>query len=128
MRRCWPPIARLAAGATVRVRIPAREVILATRPPEGISLHNVLAGIVTAVHADAAFEHVMVQLAVGEVHLLAEVTRDAVTTLGITPGLPIQALIKSVSIDVLYLSHEQETKRLELLIFCLLCDHCSRTQ
>jgi len=91
----------LAVGATVRVRIPAREVILATRPPEGISLHNVLAGIVTAVHADTAFEHVMVQLAVGEVHLLAEVTRDAVTTLGITPGLPIQALIKSVSIDVL---------------------------
>ena len=91
----------LAVGTTVRVRIPAREVILATRPPEGISLHNVLAGIVTAVHADTAFEHVMVQLAVGEVHLLAEVTRDAVTTLGITPGLPIQAQIKSVSIDVL---------------------------
>ena len=91
----------LTAGAVVRVRIPAREVILATRPPEGISLHNVLAGTVTAVHADAAFEHVMVQLAVGEVRLLAEVTRDAVTTLGIAPGLPIQALIKSVSIDVL---------------------------
>jgi molybdate transport system ATP-binding protein len=91
----------LAAGATVRVRIPAREVILATRPPEGISLHNVLAGTVTAVHADAAFEHVMVQLAVGDVHLLAEVTRDAVTTLGIAPGVRIHALIKSVSIDVL---------------------------
>ena len=83
------------------MRIPAREVILATRPPEGISLHNVLAGVVTAVHADPAFEHVMVQLAVGDVRLLAEVTRDAVTTLGITAGTPIHALVKSVSIDVL---------------------------
>jgi molybdate transport system ATP-binding protein len=88
----------LAAGTAVRVRIPAREVILATRPPEGISLHNVLAGVVTNIHADPAFEHVMVQLAVGEIRLLAEVTRDAVTTLGITVGAPIHALIKSVSI------------------------------
>jgi len=90
----------LTAGAAVRVRIPAREVILATRPPEGISLHNVLAGVVTDVHADPAFEHLMVQLAVGEIRLLAEVTRDAVTTLAIAPGMPIQALIKSVSINV----------------------------
>lgn len=62
---------------------------------------NVLAGAVTGVHADPAFEHVMVQLAVGEVRLLAEVTRDAVTMLGISAGTPIHALIKSVSIDVL---------------------------
>ena len=91
----------LADGAAVRVRIPAREIILATRPPEGISLHNVLAGVVTDVHADPAFEHVIVQLAVGDVRLLAEVTRDAVTTLGISAGAPIHALIKSVSIDVI---------------------------
>lgn len=91
----------LSTGTVVRVRIPAREVILATRPPEGISLHNVVSGLVTGVHADPAFDHVMVQLAVGDVRLLAEVTRDAVTSLGIAPGLPIQALIKSVSIDVL---------------------------
>lgn len=90
----------LASGAAVRVRIPAREIILSTRPPEGISLHNVVAGVVTDVHADPAFEHVMVQLAVGDVRLLAEVTHDAVTTLGIAPGMPVQALIKSVSIDV----------------------------
>jgi len=92
----------LASGTAVRVRIPAREVILANRPPEGISLHNTLAGVVTEVHADAAFEHVIVQLAVGEIQLLAEVTRDAVATLGIASGLPIHALIKSVSIDVVH--------------------------
>jgi molybdate transport system ATP-binding protein len=89
-----------ATGATVRVRIPAREVILASRAPEGLSLHNVLHGTVAAVHPDEAFEHVMVQVAVGGTRLLAEVTRDAVTRLGIAPGAPIHALVKSVSIDV----------------------------
>ena len=97
-----PSARMLAADAAVRVRIPAREVILATRPPEGISVHNVLAAVVTDVHTDPAFEHAMVQLAVGDIRLLAEVTRDAVVTLGIAPGMPIQALVKSVSIDVLH--------------------------
>ena len=59
------------------MRIPAREVILATRAPEGLSLHNVLPGTVSAIHADPAFDHVIVQIAVGGVLLLAEVTRDA---------------------------------------------------
>jgi molybdate transport system ATP-binding protein len=90
----------VAAGATVRVRIPAREVILASHAPQGLSLHNVLAGTVTAVHPDVAFEHVMVQVAVGGTSLLAEVTRDAVARLGITSGAPIHALVKSVSIGV----------------------------
>ena len=57
----------VAAGTTVRVRVPAREVILATREPEGLSLHNALAGAVAAIHADPAFDHVIVQVAVGRV-------------------------------------------------------------
>jgi molybdate transport system ATP-binding protein len=91
----------VAMGATVRVRIPAREVILATREPEGLSLHNVLSGGVAGIHADPAFDHVIVQIAVGRVLLLAEVTRDAIERLGIANGVRVYALIKSVSIDVL---------------------------
>ena len=90
----------VAIGTTVRVRIPAREVILATREPEGLSLHNVLSGTVSAIHADPAFDHVIVQIAVGRVLLLAEVTRDAIARLGIVVGMPVHALIKSVSIDL----------------------------
>jgi molybdate transport system ATP-binding protein len=90
----------LAEGTRVRVRIPAREVILATRQPEGVSLHNVLPGTVAAVHLDPAFEHAIVQVAVGELLLLAEVTRDAVTALGMAPGGAIHALVKSVSIEL----------------------------
>jgi molybdate transport system ATP-binding protein len=91
----------VATGTTVRVRIPAREVILATREPEGLSLHNVLSGTVAAIHADPAFDHVIVQVAVGRVLLLAEVTRDAISRLNLAVGSHVHALIKSVSIDLL---------------------------
>jgi molybdate transport system ATP-binding protein len=88
-------------GSKVRLRIPAREVILATSEPQGLSLHNALSGTVSAIHVDPAFEHVIVQVAVGEVLLLAEITRDAIATLGIAVGMRVYALIKSVSIDML---------------------------
>ena len=91
----------LGAGTTVRVRIPAREVILATREPDGLSLHNALSGTVSALSADPAFDHVIVQIAIGRVFLLAEVTRDAIDRLGIGVGTRLYALIKSVSIGVI---------------------------
>jgi molybdate transport system ATP-binding protein len=90
----------LTPDTTVRVRIPAREVILASRPPEGLSLHNVLTGTVTAVHLDPAFDHVVVQLGVARARLLAEVTKDAVTRLNLAVGRPVHALVKSVSIEM----------------------------
>jgi molybdate transport system ATP-binding protein len=95
------PARHLAATTAVRVRIPAREVILATSAPSGLSLHNVLSGTVAAIHDDAALDAVIVQLQVGRLMLLAEVTRDAVGTLEIRTGRQLHALIKSVSIDLL---------------------------
>jgi molybdate transport system ATP-binding protein len=91
----------LTIGQRVRVRIPARDVILATTRPHGLSLHNMLSGAVAAVHRDASPAQAIVQIAIGRLKLLAEVTSDAVRSLGISPGLEIHALIKSVSIDVL---------------------------
>ena len=91
----------LDAGTVVRVRIAARDVILATSEPDGLSLHNVLPGTVTALNADPAFDHIVVQIAVGEVLLLAEVTRDAIARLDLTSGKRLYALIKSVSIGVI---------------------------
>ena len=95
------PADSLAVGRKVRLRIPAREVILARKRPEGLSLRNTLAGVVSAVHADAASPHVTVQVAVGRALILAEVTSDAAAELEIVVGVPIFALVKSVSIDVL---------------------------
>jgi len=91
----------LDTGTTVRVRIPAREVILASQEPSGLSLHNALPGTVSAVTDDAAFDRVIVQIALGGVLLLAEVTRDAIRRLDIAVGRRVYALVKSVSIEVI---------------------------
>lgn len=99
--RLLAPGHTLTAGTRVRVRIPAREVILATAPPVGLSLHNVLRGTVTAVEGEEESGRATVQLAVGAVRLLAEVTGDAVTQLGIVEGRQLHALVKSVSLEVL---------------------------
>ncbi len=95
--------AQLPATATVRVRIPAREVILATSAPTGLSLHNVLPGIVSAIHEDTTLHAVIVQMTVGRILLLAQVTPDAITKLGIKVGDHLHALVKSVSIEVVAL-------------------------
>ncbi len=94
------PGKNLKAGAHVRIRIPAREVILATQEPTGLSIHNVLPATVNAVHRDASSDQMAVQLQVGSTRVLAEVTADAVDKLNIKEGQPIHALIKSVSLEV----------------------------
>jgi molybdate transport system ATP-binding protein len=95
------PAGHVAVNSVVRIRIPAREIVLATSPPVGLSLHNVLPAVVIAVHTDPGFEAIVIQLAYGGVTLLAEVTRDAVGRLGIAVGQHLYALVKSVSIEVL---------------------------
>ena len=90
----------VALGASVRVRVPAREVILASTAPSGLSLHNVLSGTISAIEAEPGLDQVVVQVSIGELLLLAEVTRDAVDRLRLAPGRPVHALVKSVSIDV----------------------------
>jgi molybdate transport system ATP-binding protein len=95
------PRAELERGTPVRVRIPARDVILATDAPAGLSLHNVLEGTVSAVSPDRDADTVIVQLAIGQAHLLAEVTRDAIDRLRVAEGARLHALVKSVSLEVL---------------------------
>jgi molybdate transport system ATP-binding protein len=94
------PARQLTAVTTVRVRIPAREVILATSAPTGLSLHNVLPGIVSAIHDDTTLDKAIIQMTVGRILLLAEVTRDAISKLDIKVGDHLHALVKSVSVEV----------------------------
>ena len=95
------PSRGLTAGMRVRLRVPAREVILATERPVGLSLRNALTGVVSAMHGDASADYVIVQLAIGDVRLLAEVTRESVAQLGIVEGRQLHALIKSMSLELL---------------------------
>jgi molybdate transport system ATP-binding protein len=87
-------------GATVRARIPARDVMLATSLPDGLSVQNVLAGVVQRVQIPGDVDAAMVEVAIGALVLAAEVTRDAVSRLALAPGRPVFALVKAVSVDV----------------------------
>ena len=84
----------------VRVRIPAREVILATRRPEEISLHNILTGAVFEIGPMSNRSLALVSVAVGATVLLSRVTLDAVSRLRLAPGVPVLALVKSVAVQV----------------------------
>jgi molybdate transport system ATP-binding protein len=87
----------LPVGAAVRLRIAARDVSLATTPPQGISILNILSGSVVEVVPDRD-SHMDVLVDVGE-RLWARVTRRSAADLGLAPGQPIHALIKAVAVD-----------------------------
>ena len=88
----------LPVGATVRVRIRARDVLIAVRPPEGLSARNVLPAVVKEVSSgDAAIADV--RLDVGGDTLIARVTRHSVLALGVKPGRRVFAIVKAVAFD-----------------------------
>jgi molybdate transport system ATP-binding protein len=99
--RLWVPLIAAPIGTALRLRIPAREIILATTAPDGISLHNIVPGHVRAVTEDPSRHAALVELNTGGAVLLARITPDAVARLGLTPGAPVLALIKSMAVDVL---------------------------
>ena len=95
------PLLNVPLGGECRMRIPAREVILASRAPEAISLHNVIPGTVRQIAPDTTQRSVVVEIALPNGALLARVTPDAVVRLNLTLGSPVLGLIKSTSIEVL---------------------------
>jgi molybdate transport system ATP-binding protein len=95
-----PLRAEQPVGARLRLRLRARDVAVATEPPRGVSMHNLLPCVLQDVAgAPGAPHEVFLRLAIGGSMLLARVTRDAVTVLGLMPGMPLWALIKSVTLD-----------------------------
>ena len=95
------PLLDAPEGTALRLRIPAREVILARDAPAAISVQNVLPGRVRAVVADAAQLAVLVEVAIGANALLARLTPDAVERLALRPGETVFALFKSMGVEIL---------------------------
>ncbi len=84
-------------GETLRIRIPAQEVILSSNPPEGLSALNVLSGQVDSIRAgDGPGAIVSVKTPAGIV--LARVTRRSVSALGLQPGVACHTVIKTVAL------------------------------
>jgi molybdate transport system ATP-binding protein len=88
----------LAPGERLRLRVRAREVMLATRAPEGISALNVIAGVVADIGAGEG-PVTDVRLDCHGEALLARLTRYSVAQLQLAPGMPVFALVKSVAFD-----------------------------
>jgi molybdate transport system ATP-binding protein len=84
-------------GASVRVQLLARDIILATEPPHALSVRNALEGTVSALTADQEDDAVLVTVDIGGAALLSRVTPQAVAALRLQPGLRVWALVKAVS-------------------------------
>lgn len=84
-------------GQTVRLRIAAQDVILATTPPSGISALNVLPVIISRI-GDADAHGVAVGLRAGNDHLLARVTRRSAGRMRLAVGQNIFAIIKATAV------------------------------
>ena len=85
-------------GTRVRLRIRARDVALATRRPDGISIQNVLHGTIVEIGWEEG-PFAEVNLDVGSVRLTARLTRRAADDLGLAQGRPVFALIKTIALD-----------------------------
>ncbi len=90
---------RLTLGDTVRLRIRARDVAIATVHPAGLSIRNVLKARVHSVTPEQGTAFADALLDIGAVQLRARITRAAAEDLSLTPGMEVFALVKSVSFD-----------------------------
>ncbi|MBV8097045.1 MAG: molybdenum ABC transporter ATP-binding protein [Acetobacteraceae bacterium] len=97
----WVPLLDAPVGAGCRIRVPAREVILAGKAPEEISLHNIVSGTVRRVAEGPERHSALVEIALSGGALLSRVTSDAIARLRLRSGSSVLALIKSTSIEVL---------------------------
>ena len=83
-------------GERVRVQLLARDIILATEEPRGLSVRNQLRGVITSV-VDDENEARLVTVDVGGTKVLSRVTRGAVDALGLLNGMSVWVLVKAVS-------------------------------
>ncbi|WP_019906814.1 molybdenum ABC transporter ATP-binding protein [Methylobacterium sp. 77] len=85
-------------GTAVRVRVPARDVLIATQRPVGLSARNLLEGRVVSIQAlgEAA---AMVEIDCNGAVLAARLTRASVDDLALVPGRAVYAVVKSVAFD-----------------------------
>jgi molybdate transport system ATP-binding protein len=84
-------------GATLRVQLLARDLIVATQAPQHLSVRNTLAGIVTAVSSDDT-DSDLIAIDIGGTVIMARVTKAATNDLGLAAGLRVWALVKVVSL------------------------------
>src|SRR5690606_24931162 len=88
----------IAVGQPVRLRIRARDVMIATERPKALSALNVLAGNIASI-ADGAGAEREVRIDCNGVCVLSRITEQSRQALALAPGLPVFAVVKTVSFD-----------------------------
>lgn len=92
------PAASAPVGHRVRVHIPARDVLLATVRPEGLSALNILEGRIAAM--DLCTDGMaMIRVDCQGAIIVSRITRLSVERLGLQTGQAIFTIIKSAALD-----------------------------
>lgn len=94
-----PLAPEIAIGESVRMRIRARDVAVATVAPVGLSIRNVLPGQIARLEVDEANGSAELLIDVGGPRLRARLTLAAVEDLQLAENLSVYALIKSVGLE-----------------------------
>jgi molybdate transport system ATP-binding protein len=92
------PFLDLPIGTSVRVRLRARDVMVANAPPAGLSALNVFPGKVIALRKSGEGD-VEVDIDCTGVRVAARLTRKSVETLRLAAEMPVYAIIKAVTMD-----------------------------
>lgn len=87
----------LPKDTLVRVRIHAREVTIATKRPENISVRNILEGRILEVRPAEGFLYDVIMDHNG-MKLWAQISAHAQAELGLTPGMSAYSLVKALTI------------------------------
>jgi len=100
----WVPQLELAIGASVNIRIRARDVTLFLEPPQGSSALNILRGCVREiVRREGAAVDVKLDCSLepgkAGADVIARITRLSAERLNLTPGQVLYAAIKTVAMD-----------------------------
>jgi molybdate transport system ATP-binding protein len=96
--RLYVPDAGLVLGKPVRIRVPSRDVMLATKRPEGLSALNVIEGVIEQVNrTDDATVDVTVNC--GGDRIQSRITSLSAERMALQSGMPIFAIIKTVALE-----------------------------
>ncbi len=85
------------SGTRMRVQLLARDLIVATEPPRHLSVRNCLAGVITSIGNDVD-DSDLIAIDIGGILIMARVTKAATRELGLAPGKPVWALVKTASL------------------------------
>jgi len=92
------PGPELVIGQKVRVHIPARDVLISTKAPEGLSALNVLSGTIADVAVGNGHVATVLVDCAGSM-VAARLTSLSVERLNLTKGMSVFAIIKTVALD-----------------------------